>query len=157
MQKIIENEIEQYIAQTTPEEVLAVLLEHNKTILQIGGTERLNSLLPNSGYHHIKSDEVDSVTIPEEKFDYIILTDVLELVDDPKSLIKKFKNTGKSLVIYEFKYDEHCKVEANWKQPWKSVGLEYFLSQEFDYLNSVFLGYATVHTCDTPFERAEEE
>jgi hypothetical protein len=150
-------EIEWHIANTTPEENIANLLEKNKKILQIGGDPRLAVLLENLEYHRLENSQLENFKQFDEKFDYIILSDILELIDDPKSLITLVKNKTKETVIYEFKYDENCKIMPEWKQPWKSIGLEFFLSREFDYLSSIFLGYATVHICSSPYNLKEED
>jgi hypothetical protein len=73
------------------------------------------------------------------------------------NFIKFIKNLGKTTVIYEFKYDEGCEVKLDWKKPWKTFGLENFLTRQFDYVNSVFLGYATIHICEMPNDKRVPE
>lgn len=135
-----------------PEEIMAQFLKKEKRILHIGGDNCLGSLTEPDNYTQVKISSVSELdTIENTGFDYVVLSDVLELVDDPVELVKKAKNLARSTVIYEFKYDEDCVVDPSWKQTWKSVGLEFLLTREFDWVNDIYLGYATVHICEMPY------
>jgi len=153
----MDYEVEWHIKNTTPEQNIAHLLETGKKILHVGGDISLSTLLSNTEYHRLEISEISKIEDIDSDFDYIIFSDVLELIDDPQSLINLSKNKTKETVIYEFKYDENCIVDPSWKQSWKTVGLEYFLSKEFDYVSSIFLGYATVHICSTPYNQNDTE
>jgi len=133
------------------EEILSKLLKEDKKILHIGGSSAMKDLIANEGYVRLEVNEIDKIdTVKDQRFDYVILSDALELVDDPVSLIKEVKNVAKSTVVYEYKYDE-CEVDPSWKKPWQTIGLEYTLTREFDYVNNIFLGYGTVHICEMPY------
>jgi hypothetical protein len=142
----------------TEEEIIAQFLKTEKRILQIGGRESLKDLLAHDTFTRLEiSDVNDFKNIPATGFDYIILTDVLELIDNPRELISHVKDLTKSVVIYEYKYDEIESIDPSWRQPWKTVGLEFFLTREFDFVNDLFLGYATLHICELPFTPKPEE
>lgn len=133
----------------TPEQIIAPFLKPQQRILHIGGDAELASLASADEYTQIGIEQIDN--IPNKPYEYAVLTEVLELVEDPVALIEKIKNITKSTIIYEYKYDEDCEVKPEWRQAWKSVGLEYTLTRNFDYVNSIFLGYATIHVCELPY------
>lgn len=134
----------------TPEQICAQFLDKNKTILHFGSDQRLPQYAEAQGYLQI----TDPINLDiSSKYDYTVLVDTLELVDDPVSLIKQVKNLSETTVIYEFKYDDEFEVNPEWKQPWKTIGLEFLLTQEFDYVNDIFLGYATIHICKIPYNK----
>jgi hypothetical protein len=135
----------------TPEEIMAVYLKKDQRILHIGGDPSLGKLTESYDYTRIEISDLDLDNIPEKPYDYVVLSDALELVDDPLALILKVKNLAKSTIVYEFKYDEYADLDPSWKQPWKSIGLEYNLTREFDWVNNRFFGYATMHTCEMPY------
>jgi hypothetical protein len=95
-------------------------------------------------------EEINSVK--NNYYDTVIIDELLETISCPQELIKSIRAIGKTTCIYEFKYDDDCIVKDYWLQPWKEFGLEFFLTREFDYVNSVFLGYATLHICEMPHD-----
>ena len=141
----------------TPEEILTGFIEPNKRVLHIGGDPRLEELVNPSEYVRIETADItDELEIPKE-FDYTIISDALELIDNPISLIHKIRDSAKEVVIYEFKYDDPEWIKGdNWKKPWLTVGLEWNLIKEFDYIHNVFLGYATINICKMPNTLKEE-
>ena len=90
-------------------------------------------------------------------FDTVVFAEVLELVDDPRKLINQFKWQSRSSIIYEFKYDHMDNINPTWKLPWKHIGLENILTWEFDYVKSLYLGYATVYFCEGPNKYTPDE
>ena len=90
-------------------------------------------------------------------FDTAVFAEVLELVDDPRKLINQFKWQSRSSIIYEFKYDHMDSIDSTWKLPWKHIGLENILTWEFDYVKSLYLGYATVYFCEGPNKYTPDE
>jgi hypothetical protein len=90
-------------------------------------------------------------------FDTVIFAEVLELVDDPRKLINQFKWQSESSIIYEFKYDHMDSIDPTWKLHWKHTGLENILTWEFDYVKSLYLGYATVYFCEGPNKYTPDE
>jgi hypothetical protein len=74
-----------------------------------------------------------------------------------KDLIKKVKTIAENIVIYEYKFDPGCYNNNEWKKPWLKIGLEYFLGKEFDYVNSIFLGYATIYFCKFPYDKTSDD
>ncbi len=141
-----------------PEEIMAQFLKKEKRILHLGGDACLGSLTEPDNYTQVNISSVNDLeNIKNTGFDYVVLSDVLELVDDPVELVKKAKNMARSTIIYEFKYDEDCEVAPEWKQTWKSVGLEFLLTREFDWVNDIYLGYATIHICEMPYNNTLED
>jgi len=90
-------------------------------------------------------------------FDTVVFAEVLELVDDPRKLINQFKWQSGSSIIYEFKYDHMDSIDSTWKLHWKHIGLENILTWEFDYVKSLYLGYATVYFCEGPNKYTPDE
>jgi hypothetical protein len=90
-------------------------------------------------------------------FDTVVFAEVLELVDDPRKLINQFKWQSGSSIIYEFKYDHMDSIDPTWKLSWKHTGLENILTWEFDYVKSLYLGYATVYFCEGPNKYTPDE
>jgi hypothetical protein len=48
-------------------------------------------------------------------------------------------------------------IDSAWKQPCKNIGLENILTWEFDYVRSLYLGYATVYYCEGPNKYTPDE
>lgn len=143
------------------DEVISKFLEKDKKILYVGNctTDIIDKELTPSELHTLNEDSfpLDDTTIPT-KLDYIIFTDTLELVDNPKEIISQLKWNSEQVIVYEFKHREEVEeINPNWKKPWLSVGLENFLTWEFDYVRSVYLGYATVYFCASPNDIKPEE
>lgn len=147
----------------TAEEIYCQFLKTHKRILHLGSANSKIKNLINPDYYVgidiLPGSEIccdlnkDHDQIPEG-FDYVLIAGVLEHVDDPCNLINSVKEKGKITLIYEYKYEDTNK--DGWKNPWKSIGLESFLTREFDYVNSIFLGYATIHLCEMPRIPREE-
>jgi hypothetical protein len=142
----------------TPEEILSQFLKKDQRILHIGGDPILEKLTEAFRYtrHDIENFEVGDLS-SEHPYDYVVLSDALELVDNPIELIKQIKNHAKSTIIYEFKYEEMEDIDPAWKRPWQNVGLEYTVTKEFDFVNTIFLGYATLYTCEMPYNLSETD
>lgn len=138
----------------SPEQLISQFIKKDQRILQIGGNPELKELAEADTYTYLSVDEMKN--IPSQPYDYAILTEVLELIDNPVELINTVKNLSRSVVIYEYKYDE-IDVDPAWRKPWQSVGLEFSLTRGFDYVNSLFLGYATIHICEMPYTPTESE
>jgi len=138
----------------TPEQLICQFIKKDQRILQIGGDDNLKDLAEADTYTYLSVDQLN--VIPAQPYDYVILTEVLELVDDPVKLINTVKNLSRSVVIYEYKYDD-VEIKPTWRKPWQSVGLEFSLTRGFDYVNSIFLGYATIHICEMPYTTSETE
>jgi len=96
-------------------------------------------------------DPAFASNIPNGHYDTILLTTILEQIDDPVELISKLKHLSENLIIWEFKYDSAETVDPNWKQPWKTIGLTWNLQQHFDLVNELFLQHATLITCKLPY------
>ena len=135
------------------DEVISNFLEKDKKILYVGThtTDIIDKELTPSELHILDTDSfpLDDATVPNE-LDYIIFTDALELVDNPKEIISQLKWKSSQSIIYEFKHREETESKPEWKKPWTTIGLENFLTWEFDYVRSVYLGYATVYFCSSP-------
>jgi hypothetical protein len=138
------------IRKISPEKIILNFLEEEKTILYLGDSCELDNEVDSSLYKRINENNVGDI---DEKFDYAILTEILEKVDDPRNLISSIKNITDTVVIYEYKFDDGCYNNDEWKKPWTKIGLEYFLEREFDYVNSIFLGYATIYFCKFPYNK----
>lgn len=135
----------------TPEEIMTAFIEPKKRILHIGGDPRLKELVDPTEYVRIETADVNKDLELPTGFDYTVISDTLELVDDPISLIHKIRDSAKETFIYEFKYDDPEWIKStDWKKPWLTVGLDWNLSQEFDYVHNIFLGYATINICKMP-------
>ena len=143
----------------TPEQIYSQFLKPNQRILHLGGDPELKQLSQAHEYTQLTLEQLaDYANIPNSPYDYVIMSEVLEQVADPLELIRHVKNLAKITVIYEFKYDEMDEpVDPSWNKVWQSIGLEYTLTREFDYVNSVFLGYATIHTCEMPYTQTDKE
>lgn len=96
-----------------------------------------------------------ALKIPKGYYDTILLTTVLEHVDNPVDLITKLKYLSEYVVILEFKYDTESQIDPSWKQPWKTMGLTWNLQQHFDLINELFLQDATLLTCKLPYTPKE--
>lgn len=143
----------------TPEQIYSQFLKPNQRILHLGGNAELEDLAKAHEYTHLTLDQLtDFTTIPNSAYDYAIMSDILEQVTDPIELIKHVKNLAKITVIYEFKYDEmDDPIDPSWSKIWQKIGLEFTLTQEFDYVNSIFLGHATIHTCEMPYTKTDDK
>ena len=140
-----------------PEETFGGLLEKNKRMLHLGGDIKLKELTEPSEYVRIEIDQLGDFQDLPKGFDYVVISDVLELIDNPLDLIKHVKNLATTTVIYEFKYEEEEWVlDPAWKKPWLTVGLDWNISKNFDYINDIFLGYATIHICSMPYNGPED-
>lgn len=136
----------------TPEQIFSQFIKPNQRILHLGGDPELKELTQAHAYTRLEiGDLTDYANIPEGQYDYVVMSDVLEYVDNPVDLINHVKNLAKTTVVYEFKYDEMEDPNPNWSRIWQTVGLEYTLTRAFDYVNNIFLGYATIHTCEMPY------
>lgn len=129
-----------------PEEILSNFLEKDKEILYIGNLNYFDNC------DRIGSDNLNLLDSLDKKYDFCVLTDILEIVDNPQEIIKKVKYNSETTIIYEFKFDDGNYSDKDWKKPWTKIGLEFFLGREFDYMNSVYLGYATIHICKLPYD-----
>lgn len=142
-----------------PEEIFSQFLKKNQKVLVVGcSNEILENLIEPRILVNLeqKPDYSEDIKNVDNDFDYVILTEVLELVDNPQKIINQFKNTANTTIIYEFKYADDCEIKDDWKKTWESVGLEWILRQEFDKTNSIYLGYATIHFCDIPYNQELE-
>lgn len=141
----------------TPEQIFSQFLKPDQCILHLGGSTELKKLAQAHEYTHLTVDQLDDYTnIPLQAYDYVVMSDVLELVENPIELLKHVKDLAKTTIVYEFKYDEmDSPVDPSWSKIWQKVGLEFTLTREFDYVNSIFLGHATIHTCEMPFTDKE--
>lgn len=143
---------------TTPEEVLAGFLEPKQRILHIGGDPKLERLLDASEYVRIETADINNVLEIPTGFDVTIISDTLELVDNPVELVCKIRDSAKEIVIYEFRYDNPDWIlSKDWKTPWRNQSLEWILNREFSYIHNIFLGYATVNICKMPIDKEKEE
>jgi hypothetical protein len=140
-----------------PEEIILNFLEKEKKVLYVGESTKLDEEVGFSLYKKITEDNICQIEKIDEKFDYVILTEILEKIDDPQDLIKKVKTIAENIVIYEYKFDPGCYNNNEWKKPWLKIGLEYFLGKEFDYVNSIFLGYATIYFCKFPYDKTSDD
>lgn len=132
------------------EQIISNFLDKEKKVLYIGESNDLENQLDGTLYKKINQKNINQVDDIDEKYDYVVLTEILETIDDPQSLITKVKNLSENVVIYEYKFDEGCYSKDNWNKPWTKVGLEHFLCKEFDLVNNIFLGYATIYICKYP-------
>jgi len=138
----------------TYDEITCQYIEQDKKILYIGTpcANIIKEIATPSEIHFLNAGDFpvqDDTLIPKD-LDYIIITDALELVDNPKELISSLKYKAECVIIYEFKYDQLEEISSDWKKPWLHVGLENILTWEFDYVQSIYLGYATVYYCNGP-------
>lgn len=143
------------------EEIISTFLETDQRILYIDNTNiNYQDVFKTKYYIHHKLDDINFNKIPTDfnglKFQYIILTEILELIDNPTALIKHCKNLTENLIILEIKYDYFPKTNDNWKIPWKNFGLANLLNQEFSYIHEIFLGYATIYFVKDPYEPEKE-
>lgn len=138
------------VEKISPEQIVSNFLDKEKTLLYIGNHNNLENELNASKCKKIDQKNVDQIEDVSEKYDYILLTEILETIDDPQRLIVKIKNLAEVVIIYEYKFDEGCYTNNNWNKPWTKVGLENFLCREFDYINNIFLGYSTIYICKYP-------
>ena len=142
----------------TPEEIFHSFIDKEKKILHLGGDAKLKELTQASEYTRIEIADIKDFADLPSGFDYVVLSDVLEYVEDPIALIAHVRNLATNTIVYEFKYDDPDWILSDdWRMPWKRLGLEFKLSQNFDYINDVFLGYATLHICHTPYNGENEK
>jgi hypothetical protein len=142
----------------TPEQIFSQFIKPNQHILHLGGDPELKELTQAHTYTRLEiADLTDYANIPEGPYDYVVLSDVLECIENPVELINHVKNLATHTVIYEFKYEEMENVDPVWSRIWERVGLEFTLTREFDYVNDIFLGYATIHTCKMPYNNKDKE
>jgi hypothetical protein len=142
------------------DEIISQLAEKNQKILYIGTPDNViaETVAP-SFFQSVDPTKVTDAQIAEvaNDFDTVIFTDALEKVDDPFQLLSQLKWHAKSAIVYEFKYDHMDSIDASWKQPWKHNGLENILTWEFDYVRSLYLGYATIYFCEGPNKDVPKE
>jgi hypothetical protein len=143
------------------DEVISNFLEKDKKILYVGthSTDIIDTALTPSELHFLNKDSfpLNDDTVVPNKLDYVIFTDALELVDNPKEIISQLKWNSEQVIVYEFKHLEDSEINTEWKKPWLTIGLENLLTWEFDYVRSIYLGYATVYFCSGPNNILPEE
>jgi len=137
------------------DEIVSQFIEKDKKILYVGTllADTFESQTTPAEFHTLDDKsfrDLDHLNVPKE-LDYVVFTDVLELVDNPKEVINKLKWNSKQVIVYEFKHNDHTEyTNPDWKKPWTLVGLENILTWEFDYVRSLYLGYATIYFCEGP-------
>ena len=141
------------------DEIISQLTEKDGKVLYIGNPtaaiEKSATLSVLQSIDPLTTNiDVDQLS---KDFDTVVFAEVLELVDDPRKLINQFKWQSRSSIIYEFKYDHMDNINPTWKLPWKHIGLENILTWEFDYVKSLYLGYATVYFCEGPNKYTPDE
>lgn len=139
----------------TKEETLIQWIKKEKRILHIGdyneilkvqtAAEVYDNVAINDVYH-----DLEFRVKPEIKYHYAILNEALELVDDPVKLIKDCSTISKTVILIEQKYDVPSMLKPEWKKPWLNTGLEWNLNLIFDYINSIYLMYHSIHICEIP-------
>lgn len=141
----------------TPEQIFCSFIEKNKKILHIGGDSSLTDLVEPSEYRQLSLEDIKDIKNIPSGYDYIVVSDALEYLDDPVQFIRDIKSLAKKYLIFEFKYDDPDWIlDPNWKRPWSRIGLEYTLSRNFDYLNQIFLQHGTIHICHTPYNQEDD-
>ena len=141
------------------DEIISQFTEKDEKVLYIGRpTDAIKKSTTPSVFHAIDplTTPIHASNLPKD-FDTVIFTEVLELVDDPRALINQFKWQAKCTIVYEFKYDHMDDIDPSWKLTWKNIGLENILTWEFDYVKSLYLGYATVYFCEGPNKYTPDE
>jgi hypothetical protein len=141
------------------DEIISQFTEKDDKVLYIGTpTDAIEKSATLSVFQSIDplTTTVDLDNLSKD-FDTVVFAEVLELVDDPRGIINQFKWQSKSSIVYEFKYDHIDGIDSAWKQPWKNIGLENILTWEFDYVRSLYLGYATVYYCEGPNKYTPDE
>lgn len=133
-------------------EIISQFLEQNQKILCVGTADKIaEHILTSPFFQSIDPIEINAqITDLANDFDTVIFSDALEKINNPRELIAQIKWHAKSSIVYEFKYDHMETVDPSWKQPWKTIGLENILTWEFDYVKSIYLGYATIFFCEGP-------
>lgn len=131
------------------DDVISNLIPENSSIAYVGVPQHslASRVITSVDINNITDEWISNIS-PET--DYIVMAEVLELLDDPASLIKSVKKTAKNILVYEFKHYENSTVDPRYKTPWLTKGLENLLSWEFDLVRSIYLGYATVYVCEGP-------
>lgn len=140
------------------DEIISQFAGKNGKVLYIGTpTDAIGKLETLSVFTSVDPlTTVDIDNLPKD-FDTVVFAEVLELVDDPRTLINQFKWQAKCTIVYEFKYDHMDDINPSWKLTWKNIGLENILTWEFDYVKSLYLGYATVYFCEGPNKYTPDE
>jgi len=142
------------------DEIISQLVNKNEKILYVGQpNDVIQHALSPSFFQTISALEIPALNTADLPTDFntLIFSDILELVDNPRELISKLKWCSNNTLIYEFKHDYLESINPDWKFPWKDVGLENILTWEFDYVRSLYLGYATVYFCNGPNKYSPEE
>lgn len=136
-------------------EILLDKIKKNKTILYIGQDSELiaEKSQPES---YASLDEDSFMNMSSGKYSYIILNEILETSANPKALIEKASTLAKTVFVVEQKYDVPGLIKSHWQQPWLKQGLEWILNNNFDYINSLYLMYQTIHTCEMPIPLEEK-
>jgi hypothetical protein len=140
----------------TPEEIIVPFVENPNKILYFGNNNSIVELLKSSQITTVNSLEELKKLEPDTLFDCAIVSNNIELIEDPLEVLSFIKKLTAELMVYENKYDLMPEVDATWKQHWKTISLEWFLTQNYDYINNIFLGYATLHRCKQPFNKEEQ-
>lgn len=137
------------------DEILLDKIKKHKTILYIGQDSKLiaEKSKPES---YTSLDEDSFMNMSNGKYFYIILNEILETSVNPKALIEKASTLAKTVLIVEQKYDVPGLIKSHWQQPWLKQGLEWILNNNFDYINSLYLMYQTIHTCEMPIPLEEK-
>lgn len=144
----------------TPQEIYSQFLKPYQKILHLGcGDKTLQNLCNPDKYVGLSINECNDITTLknlDNDFDYVVIDEVLELINSPTELIENSKTLGKTIFIWEIKYDFYEPIDKDWKQPWKKIPLGKIVEDNFDFVNQIFLGYATMHFCSFPIQNKEE-
>ncbi len=134
------------------DEIISQFIKKDEKVLYIGNPTDIIEKSATPSVFQIIDPLVTNINVTElsKDFDTVIFAETLELVDDPRAVINQFKWFSGSAIVYEFKYDHMETIDLTWKQPWKNTGLENILTWEFDYVRSLYLGYATIYFCEGP-------
>lgn len=140
----------------SPEEIISPFIENYKKILYFGKNQNSFKTLPSVEIDSVSSiSEIETLSI-DIQYDCVIVTNLIEAIESPFDVFIKLKPLSRDLVIFENKYDHIDEIDPFWKQHWKTNSLEWFLNQHYNYINNIFLGYATVHICKEPYDREKE-
>lgn len=143
----------------TPQEIYSQFLKPDQKILHLGcGDRSLEKLSDPDDYYGVEFSSINDLNLDVDfsnDFDYVVLDEILELVDNPLELIKNVKYLGETIVLWEIKYEHYENLDKKWKKPWANTPLNFFIEQNFDYTQQIFLGYATIHFCSMPFEKED--
>lgn len=131
------------------DEIISNYIPNKKRVVYLGDPDPiLEKNIDPVFFESISYKEKEKILTLDQPPEIIILSECLELSDDPLEIISFVKNKADTVIVYEFKHYENEPSNPDWKLPWLSVGLENKLSWEFDYVNSIYLGYATLYICE---------